>query len=86
MEATGDLIWNKISHKIKKKKKIRKQIKLEKSIYHQKRFNISLTIKIVSSMCKDGIPKNHKSLGNTLQTVGERIPKYSTNKWIEVQD
>ena len=36
-------------------------------------------------MYKNGIPKNHKH-SNTLETVGRKVPKVSTKKWIEVHD
>ena len=52
----------------------------------EKRQHIIDDLRLFQACIKMKYQKIINLLGNTLETLGERIPKFSTKKWIEVQD
>lgn len=83
MEATSDLIRNKIAdkiasvsnQKIKKEKRIIKQIKCKKTRYDHKIVNKLVTNDACMKMEHQKIVN---LFGNTREILGKRVPKFST--------
>ena len=91
-EATGDLIGNKIAHKITSigKPREKKQKKQKKFIFHQKKDNKLLMI-LDSFKCKFyslRIKMEFQKITNFLDITSDNkdLPKFVTKKWIEVYD